>query len=131
MRKTAVVIFAFVLLLFCTGCGSDAASTLTFERGGLEAVPVNDEVWNMVCVYTEYTNRTGEEMLPADDISVSAYQNGRPLSPIVFTGQEKDAYSQCDTAIPDGATAKIVWLFRAADRSEVTVRFSDGEEFLL
>lgn len=79
-----------------------------------------------LAIYTTYTNNTGKNTIPADDVTVSAFQNGIELSPMVPTGEETNGYIQCDTTVQTGATAKVVWIFKVNDSSKVTVKFPNG-----
>lgn len=120
MRKIAGVLIA-LLLLSLTACGGEPKHTVTVEKQEFDTI----EDFNVVCVYTEYTNNSGESALPADWVSVKAYQNGIELSPLVFTGSKTNGYIQCDTSVQDGTTAKVVWIFQRDDDSEVSVEVSD------
>ena len=62
------------------------------------------------------------------DIDVKAFQNGVELTIIVYTGQKTEDAVQCDTAVPTGTTAKVVWLYEKQDDSTVSVEFSDGQK---
>ncbi len=117
--KTLGIMLAVMLCL--TACGSPKHIT---EITGQEFKTLHDT--SVVCVYSDYTNNSGETALPADWQNVRAFQNGVALSPVVYTGEKMGEYVQCDTAIQDGTTAKVVWVFYTDDtESEVTVEVSD------
>lgn len=132
MRKISLLmVLAFVLGLSACGVTEVAAHTLSYLGGEVKTVSVNGEDWELVCVYTEYTNASGESALPADWVNVTAYQNGREIPVIVFTGQKIDGYIQCDTSVQDGVTAKVVWTFQPEDDSPVSVELSGGEKYTI
>ncbi|MBR1810110.1 MAG: DUF5067 domain-containing protein [Clostridia bacterium] len=125
----SVIIVASVIL---SACGAATATPLAKYLGGeIKDVTMNDESYRLVCVYTEYTNNSGETMLPADEVNIKAFQNGVEIPVIVFTGEKIDEYIQCDTAIQTGTTAKVIWTFQPEDDSPVSLEFSDGQTFLI
>lgn len=123
MKKILPVLLLLVCML--TGCSSEPEHTVTFVEG--KNVLLLDE-YNCVAVFTQYTNGSGETAIPADNVSVKAFQNGVELSPIVPTGDNVDGYSQCDASVQSGVTADIVWYFRLDDDSTVSVELSGGEK---
>lgn len=123
MKKILPVLLLLVCML--TGCSSEPEHTVTFVEG--KQVLLLDE-YNCVAVFTQYTNGSGETAIPADNVSVKAFQNGVELSPIVPTGDKTDGYSQCDASVQSGVTADIVWYFQLDDDSTVSVELSGGEK---
>ena len=123
MKKILPVLLLLVCML--TGCSSEPEHTVTFVEG--KQVLLLDE-YNCVAVFTQYTNGSGETAIPADNVSVKAFQNGVELSPIVHTGDKTDGYSQCDASVQSGVTADIVWYFQLDDDSTVSVELSGGEK---
>lgn len=65
--------------------------------------------YDCVAVFTRYTNDSRETAVPADCVTVKAFQNGVELSPLVPTGEKIEGYSQCDSSVQSGVTADIVW----------------------
>lgn len=123
MKKILPVLLLLVCIL--TGCSSEPEHTVTFVDG--KQVLLLDE-YNCVAVFTRYTNGSGETAIPADNVSVKAFQNGVELSTIVPTGDKTDGYSQCDASVQSGVTADIVWYFQLDDDSTVSVELSGGEK---
>ena len=122
MKKTKTLGIILLLCLLLTACGGSPKHTA--EVTGQEFMTLHD--FDVVCVYTDYTNSSGESVIPADWLNVTAYQNGVALSPVVFTGEETNGYKPCDTSVQDGTTAKIVWIFKVDDpNAEVTVEVKD------
>ena len=122
MKKTKTLGIILLLCLLLTACGGSPKRTA--EVTGQEFMTLHD--FDVVCVYTDYTNSSGESVIPADWLNVTAYQNGVALSPVVFTGEETNGYKPCDTSVQDGTTAKIVWIFKVDDpNAEVTVEVKD------
>lgn len=68
------------------------------------------------------------DQLPADEVTVKAFQNGVALSPLVPTGDRTNGYVQCDSNVQSGTTADVVWLFELDDDSTVSVELSGGEK---
>lgn len=122
MKKILPALLLLVLML--AGCSSEPQHTVTFVEG--KQVLLLDE-YNCVAVFTQYTNGSGETAIPADNVSVKAFQNGVELSPIVPTGDKTNGYSQCDASVQSGVTADIVWYFQLDDDSTVSVELS-GEK---
>ena len=81
-----------------------------------------------VAVFTQYTNGSDKTAIPADNVTVKAFQNGIELSPLVPTGEKTENYSQCDASVQSGVTADIVWFFQLDDDSTVSVELSGGEK---
>lgn len=131
MKKIAMLL-ALIIALSLSACGETTPKHTIFYLGGeVKTVSVHEEDWKLVCVYTEYTNSSGESALPADWVNVKAYQNGVEIPVMVFTGEKMGEYIQCDTSVQDGMTAKVIWTFQPADDSPVTVELSNGEEYTL
>ncbi|MCR5099992.1 MAG: DUF5067 domain-containing protein [Butyrivibrio sp.] len=110
-------------MLVLTACGNSTPKHI-LEITNQEFATVHDD-YKVVCIYTTYTNNSGETAMPADWKDVMAFQNGVELSPIVFTGEEYNGYIPCDTNVQDGTTANVVWMFQVNDESEVTVEVKD------
>lgn len=119
MKKTKTLGIILIMALLLTACGSKTPKH-TAEVTGQEMMTLHD--FNVVCVYTDYTNNSGESAIPADWIKVTAFQNGTALKVLTFTGEETNGYKPCDTSVQDGATAKIVWIFEVDNpNAEVSV----------
>lgn len=120
-------ILPVLLLLLCilTGCSSEPEHTVTFVEGKQMLL---FEEYNCVAVFTQYTNGSDETAIPADNVTVKAFQNGVELSPLVPTGEKTEGYSQCDVSVQSGITADIVWFFQLDDDSTVSVELSGGEK---
>ena len=131
MKKSVVFFCAFALVLALVGCGSTPEHILTYERGELTTTEINGEDVPSIYIYTEYTNNSGDSALPADWVSVKAYQNGVEQPVFVMTGNKVGEYVQCDTSVQAGETAKVVWTFNREDDSEVTVELSDGTSYTI
>lgn len=82
-----------------------------------------------VGVFCEFTNNSGETILPCDAIDVNAFQNGKELNVVVYTGQKTEDAIQCDTSVQTGTTAEVVWLFEKEDESTISLEFTDGQKF--
>ena len=122
MRKTKTLGIILIMTLLLCACGSSQKHTVGVT--GQEMMTLHD--FNVVCVYTDYTNSSGESAIPADWVKVEAYQNGTALTTLTFTGEETNGYKPCDTSVQDGTTAKIVWIFEVDDpEAEVTVEVKD------
>lgn len=131
MKKILSGIILVIMLISIMGCGTESQPKhmISYVDGKVMELPFNDETLDCVCVFTEYTNNSGDTVIPADEISVKAYQNGTELSPWVFTGEKTDGYIQCDASVQTGTTAKVIWIFEREDASVVSVEFSDGQKF--
>lgn len=62
--------------------------TLTFEKDKIVSGETMDVDFDMVGLFFQYTNGSNETIMPADAISVKAFQNGAELTVMVFTGQK-------------------------------------------
>lgn len=130
MKKLLAIALALTVICGLAACGeSEPKHTLTFVEGKFISVPINDEKWETVAIYTQYTNSSGESALPADWVNMKVYQNGIELPVYVMTGEKMEGYIQCDTSVQSGTTADVVWTFRREDNSPVSVEFSDGQTF--
>lgn len=131
MKKIALIL-ALLMALCLSACGESAPKhTLSYLGGEIKTVSVHEQDYELVCVYTEYTNSSGESALPADWVNVKAYQNGVEIPVVVFTGTKMGDYIQCDTSVQDGVTAKVIWTFQPEDDSTVTIELSSGEEYTI
>lgn len=126
MKKTIFVLIALLMVLSLAACGSTKPEhTLTYVDGS--RITLFDE-YDCVAVFTKYTNGSSESSVPADNLTVKAYQNGVELSPIVPTGDKTDGYVQCDASVQSGVTAAVVWIFQLDDESPVSVEIPGGEK---
>lgn len=125
MRKKVIALVAACLLLL-TACGeSEPEHVLKFIEGRM--VIMNET--ELVGVFCEYTNNSNDTSIPCDEINVLAFQNGKEIPVMVYTGQETDGALQCDNSIQAETSANVVWLFDPIDNSEVTVEFTDGQKY--
>lgn len=127
MKKILSIVLLLALML--TGCSSEPEHTLSFVEGKQVVVADRD----CVAVFTQYTNGSSETAIPADYLSVKAFQNGVEIPCLVPTGDKTEGYVQCDTSIQAGVTADVVWIFQLEDSSPVTVEMTgcDPVEILL
>lgn len=123
MKKILVTVLAVILVLSLAGCG-EPQHTVSYVSG--KAMVVADI--DCMAVFTQYTNGSSETAIPADEVSVKAFQNGVELPPIVPTGSKTEEYIQCDASVQSGVTADVVWIFQLADNSSVSVELSGGEK---
>lgn len=123
MKK--ILLMLLLLLCILTGCSSEPEHTVTFVEGKQMLL---FEEYNCVAVFTQYTNGSDETAIPADNVTVKAFQNGVELSPLVPTGEKTEGYSQCDASVQSGTTVDIVWFFQLDDDSTVSVELSGGEK---
>ena len=112
-----------LLVLMLTGCGGEPEHTLTYESGKQMTVADID----CVAVFTQYTNGSSESAIPADYLTVKAYQNGVEIPCLVPTGDKTEGYIQCDASVQAGVTAGVVWIFQLEDSSPVTVEIPGCE----
>lgn len=124
MKKILVTVLAVILMLSLAGCGGEPQHTVSYVSG--KAMVVADI--DCVAVFTQYTNGSSETAIPADEVSVKAFQNGVELPPIVPTGSKTEEYIQCDASVQSGVTADVVWIFQLDDNSPVSVELSGGEK---
>ena len=124
--KKVYLILVSVVTICLTACGnSQSKSTLEFIEG--KKVTISETEY--VGVFFNFTNNTGETVMPVDEIDVKAFQNGTELNVIVYSGEEVEDAIQCDTSVQTGTTAKVVWTFETQDDSKVSVECSDGQKF--
>lgn len=138
MKKSLLmIVMVLALLLSLAACGStepvaqgEPKHTLTYLGGEVKTVEPNPgDPHTLVCVYTEYTNNSGETALPADNVNVKAFQHGVEIPIMVFTGTKIDGCIQCDTAVQSGVTAKVIWTFQPQDESEISIELSTGDKY--
>lgn len=92
MKKAIFVLVALLMVLSLTACGStEPEHTLTYVDGS--RITLFDE-YDCIAVFTQYSNDSSKSAIPADNLSVKAYQNGVELSPIVPTGDKTEGYIQ-------------------------------------
>ena len=125
MKKILSLMLAGVLALTVSGCGAEPQHTVSYVSG--ERMTLLDQ-YDCVAVYTQYTNGSSETAVPADEVTVKAFQNGVELPPIVPTGDRINGYIQCDSSVQSGTTADVVWFFQLDDDSTVSVELSGGEK---
>ena len=125
MKKMLTIMLAGVLMLAVSGCGAEPQHKVSYVSG--EKLTVLEQ-YDCVAVYTQYTNDSSETAVPADEVTVKAFQNGVELSPLVPTGDRTNGYVQCDSSVQSGTTADVVWLFELDDDSTVSVELSGGEK---
>lgn len=133
-KRTGIILLMVFCITLLTACGNSEEKSdyaLSYVEGKVMSIPFNDTSLDCVGIFTEYTNNSGESVLPADTVSVKAYQNGTELSPWVFTGQKTEGYIQCDANVQAGITAEVIWIFEREDDSPVSVEFSDGQQFMV
>lgn len=123
MKKLLRMIAATLVLLLLAACGGEPEHTVSYVDG--KAVTLFDRA--CVAVFTQYTNASAQTAVPADEVSVKAFQNGIELSPIVPTGEKTEGYIQCDASVQSTVTADVVWIFQLEDTSPVSVEIS-GED---
>jgi hypothetical protein len=126
MKKVLSMLLIIAILgLSLTACSSKPEHTVSFVED--KRILLLDQ-YDCVAVFTQYTNGSSETAVPADEVSVKAYQNGVELSPIVPTGDRTEGYIQCDASVQSGTTANVVWIFQLDDSSTVSVELSGGEK---
>lgn len=123
MKKIIAVVLSALLLVSLAGC-DEPEHTVSYVSG--KSMVVAD--FNCVAVFTQYTNGSSKTAVPADEVSVKAFQNGVEIPPIVPTGTKTDGYIQCDASVQSGVTADVVWIFELDDNSTVSVELSGGEK---
>lgn len=126
MKRAIISLTALLLLLSLVACGNaEPEHTLTYVDSS--RITLYDE-YDCVAIFTQYTNGSSESAVPADNLTVKAYQNGVEIPPIVPTGDKTDGYIQCDASVQSGVTADVVWIFQLNDDSTVSVEMPDGEK---
>lgn len=121
MKKILAAVLTALLAISLTGCG-EPEHTVSYVSW--KQIEVAD--FDCVAVFTKYTNGSSDTAIPADEVSVKAFQNGVEIPPIVPTGERTDGYIQCDASVQAGVTADVVWIFELDDSSMVTVELSGG-----
>ena len=128
MKRLVSLLLTILLVLGLSACVSQPTEhTMTFIES--KDLVINEQTY--IGLFYDYTNNSGETVLPADAINVKAFQNGVELVVTVFTGQETEGAIQCDTSVQDGTTVRVVWLFVRVDDSPVSVEMSDGQKFTI
>jgi len=127
MKKVWILLCLILLIVNLTGCNESLhkVSCLHYERVNLL------EQYDCIALYTEYENLSNENSIPADEVSVKAFQNGVELSPIVPTGDKVNGFSQCDVEVQAKTKAKIVWYFQLDDESKVSVEMTGRDKLVL
>lgn len=125
MKKILLALLASVLVLALPGCGTEPQHTVSYVSS--ERMMLLDQ-YDCVAVYTQYTNKSSETAVPADEVAVKAFQNGVELAPIVPTGERTNGYIQCDSSVQSSITANVVWFFELDDDSNVSVELSGGQK---
>lgn len=124
MKKIAYCLLSLVMVLTITACSGEPEHTVVYEKA--ERMEVAEQ-FDCIAVYTQYTNGSSESAIPADWVSVKAYQNGVELPPIVPTGDRTNGYIQCDASVQSGVTADVVWFFELDDDSAVSLEIPGAE----
>ena len=119
------IIMVLMMVLLLTGCSSEPEHTLSF----VESKQMTVADIECVAVFTQYTNGSSETAIPADYLTVKAFQNGVEIPCLVPTGEKTDGYIQCDASVQSGVTTDVVWIFQLEDDSPVSIEFSDGQKF--
>lgn len=132
MKKIVFILIATLMIFSLVACGAQgdgnekpAAHTLSFKEGKM--VTMNESEY--IGLFFEYTNNSGETALPCEAIDVKAFQNGKQLNIVVYTGQKTEGAIQCDTAVQSGTTTDVVWTFEKEDDSTISVECTDGQKF--
>lgn len=129
MKKISIIMFFVIMMsVFLMACGSletgKANYRLTYKEG--KKVSINETEY--IGIFFDFTNDSGETVLPCDTINVKAFQNGKELTVVVYSGQTTEGAIQCDTAVQTGTNATVVWTFEAQDNSKVSVECTDGQK---
>lgn len=123
------LIMMVAMLAACSSTETTPKHTLEFVNGD---VITGDEVGydhDLVGVFFKYTNNSGETSIPCDEFSVKAFQDGKEITVMVFTGQKTRGSIQCDASVQTGTTADVVWLYQLENDSTVSVECSNGEKY--
>ena len=72
MKKILSIMLVGVLMLAVSGCGDEPQHKVSYVSG--EKLTVLEQ-YDCVAVYTQYTNDSSETAVPADEVSVKAFQN--------------------------------------------------------
>ena len=125
MKRIIITLLAVATMITLVACGGgEPEHQLSYAKS--ERITLFEE-YDCIAVFTQYTNGSKESDIPADNLSVKAYQNGVELSPLVPTGEKTDGYIQCDASVQSGTTANVVWIFHLDDESTVSIEMPDGE----
>ena len=135
MKRIITCVFTCLLvLLAAAGCSkTDPVSehTLTYLKGEkIEGTQVGYD-HDLVGVFFQYTNDSDETCMPCDVFDVKAFQHGKEITVMVFTGQKTEGAIQCDASVQPGMTAEVVWLFELVDHSVVSVECSNGKSYTI
>lgn len=130
MKKsiTALAALLLSLLLLLGGCDSQPQHSLSYVGAGRRLL---FEDYDCIAVFTQYSNNSGESAIPADWVSVKAYQKGVELNILVPTGQRMDGAVPCDSSVQSGATADVVWFFQLDDESDVSIKMTGSEAIVV
>lgn len=111
MKRIATLLLAATMLFCMSACGYSSTKepdhTLVFKEGKL--LTINDTEY--IGIFFDYANNSDETTIPCEAIDVKAFQNGKELTVVVYTGQKTEGAIQCDTSVQSGTTAKVVWTF--------------------
>lgn len=124
MKKICVILCSLLLVLLSMSCTGESSHKLSYV--GFEKAKMFDQ-YECIAVYTQYTNESGETAVPADWVSVKAFQNGVELTILVPTGEKTNGYVQCDTSVQNGTTADVVWIFQLDDESDVSLEITGND----
>lgn len=126
MKKLLSILLSLLFVFTLSACeSSEPEHTLSYVDSSRITL---FEEYDCVAVFTKYTNDSSESAIPADNLTVRAYQNGTELPPLVPTGDKTEGYIQCDASVQSGVTADVVWIFQLDDESTVSVEMPDGEK---
>lgn len=130
MKKSITALAALLLSLplLLGGCDSQPQHSLSYVGAGRRLL---FEDYDCIAVFTQYSNNSGESAIPADWVSVKAYQKGVELNILVPTGQRLEGAVPCDSSVQSGASANVVWFFQLDDASDVSIEMSGSEPFSL
>lgn len=124
LKKICLGIVCMLVLVLTACANSKPKSTLEFVEGKKVHVQENEYIG----VFFNFTNNTGKTTLPADEVDVKAFQNGKELNVVVYSGEKIEDAIQCDDSVQDGVTAKVIWTFEAQDDSTVSIECDDGQK---
>ena len=124
MKKIGIVIAAVLTTLLLVACASESSHTISYV--GAEKADLFDQ-YECIAIYTQYINDSDESGMPADYVSVKAFQNGVELPILVPTGERTNNYVQCDTIVQGNTTADVVWYFQLDDESDVLIEITGNE----
>lgn len=147
MKKVLSIIVIVAVMCSFVGCASAPAptpittteptTTITateFKADFVESKVVttnySDGTSEMLLLFFDCTNKTGNTISPMNGIGMDAFQNGIALGFFtLYDLEEMGDAIPCDTKMQNGASAKVVWFFELKDDSPVSVELGNGETF--